>query len=112
MEKELENYRKKAKLYAILALVFVLVAFVPIIFGIVPEVDVYKHLITWVQIAFALVGMGFYLLSSINRNNWEHVMREERKRVKEDEFNEIVKEMGDDKEVQNKLIDWYNKYVK
>jgi hypothetical protein len=90
----------------------VFLAFAPILFGVVPKVDLYKHVITWIQIVFMCCGLGAYFLSHINGAKGESIIRGERKRIKEEEFNEIVKEMGDDKEVQNKLIDWYNKYVK
>jgi predicted 3-demethylubiquinone-9 3-methyltransferase (glyoxalase superfamily) len=116
MTKEYSYYRKRSFTYALIALIAMLLAFSPILFGVTTATSGFifenKHIITIIQIVLGSTGIAGYLLSVHNDNKGTAILRDKVAQKKKEAFNGAIALIRDGKsqEAIDALYDYLNKY--
>ena len=112
----MEKHKKKERVFAILALVFMLLFMLPIFVGNSEKtmgfIFEHKHTITTFQLIFGCIGVVFYVISLMNKKTVEAILQNKISQEKKKTFNTIIQLINDgkNKEAVDALYDYDNKY--
>jgi uncharacterized membrane protein len=113
MEKDLNFYRKRSKLYMILCPVFLLITVV--LLFIMNEMTkdandwgIFNTPIGYTSIVFGILGLAFFILWQRSIRNVDNFLQKLKAEKREQEYNEIVKliQLGQSQEAIDKLTKW------
>ena len=109
MKKDYHFYHKRSIIYGISALIFILLAFLPVLFHFF---IVSKDITSYVQLGLGMIGFTSYFLSVRCQSKRDNIQRAERRQKKKAEFNNIVKLVKEQYylEAVDALYDYDNKY--
>jgi hypothetical protein len=109
MKKDYHFYHKRSNIYGVSALIFILLAFLPVLFHFfIVSIDITSY----VQLGLGMIAFTFYFLCVRCQSKRDNIQRAERRQIKKKEFNEIltlIKEHKDE-EAYDALCNYINKY--
>ena len=109
MKKDYHFYHKRSIIYGLMALTFILLGFLPLLFHFF---IISKDITGYVQLGLMMIGLTFYFLSVRCQSNRDDIRRSERQQKKKAEFNNIVKLVKEQYYIEavDALYDYDNKY--